>query len=291
MAETNKILLTNIQRGSLHDGQGVRVTYFLQGCNLRCAWCHNPETFTVRPVLMKYANKCIACGACQTVCPQKDSTEPCINCGKCAEVCFTGARVMSGKEYTHQELLEIALRELKFISPGGGITCSGGEPLLQLDSLTELLALFHANQIHTAVDTAANVPWEHFERVMPYTDLFLVDYKLSDDISHKKYTGVTRERIAGNLKKLSKCRKEVWIRMPIIPGVNNNPEHIEAAGKELSEIGFTGLIELLPFHRMGSAKYTALGFNYDFCDTLPPPDALLASFKDRLAAFGLNVKP
>ena len=286
----DNILLTNIQRGSLHDGPGVRITYFFQGCNLRCGWCHNPETLTAQPKLMKYADKCIACGLCGTVCPQGAAAEGCTNCGTCATVCPAGARVMSGKYYTAEELLEMALHEGKFISKGGGITCSGGEPMLQIDALENLLRLCHEHHIHTAVDSAANVPWERFERVMPYTDLFLIDYKLSDNDSHRKFTGVSRDLIASNLKKLSKSEKEVWIRMPIIPGVNDNTDHIDGAGRKLAEIGFSGLIELLPFHRLGSAKYKALGLQYAFEDTQPPNQEKMTLLRDRLAAFGLNVK-
>lgn len=285
----DNILLTNIQRGSLHDGPGVRITYFFQGCNLRCGWCHNPETLTAQPKLLKYADKCIGCGLCATVCPQGGQADCCVNCGACSGVCPTGARVMSGKAYTAEELLEIARHEAGFIAKGG-ITCSGGEPMLQIDALENLLRLFHEQRIHTAVDSAANVPWEWFERVMPYTDLFLIDYKLSDNDSHKKYTGVPRELIAANLKKLSESAKEVWIRMPIIPGVNDNTDHIDAAGRELAEMGFGGLIELLPFHRLGSAKYKALGLQYAFEDTQPPSQEKMALLRTRLATFGLNVK-
>lgn len=286
----NKIILTNIQRGSLHDGPGVRVTYFFQGCNLKCGWCHNPETLALRPTLMKYTDKCISCGLCIKACPQNEESGNCLNCGRCVDVCPTGARTLSGKEYDPDVLLKIAIRESHFISENGGITCSGGEPMLQIDALTELLCLFKENKIHTAVDTAANVPWERFEKIMPYTDLFLVDYKLSDDPSHKKHTGVSRRLISSNLKRLAKCSKDVWIRMPIIPGVNDNIAHIDRAGCELSEIGFCGLIELLPFHRLGGAKYTALGQKYDYANTLPPSKESLTLFKERLLSFGLNVK-
>lgn len=286
----NDILLTNIQRGSIHDGPGVRITYFFQGCNLRCSWCHNPETFTVHSKLMRYVDKCIACGLCRAVCSKDNAKDECINCGDCIDICPSGARVMSSKYYTTNELLEIALHEAKFISKGGGITCSGGEPMLQIDALENLLRVFHENHIHTAVDSAANVPWERFERIMPYTDLFLIDYKLSDNDSHKKYTGVTRDLIASNLKKLSDSAKEVWIRMPIIPGVNDNNFHIDTAGRELTEIKFRGMIELLPFHRLGSNKYKALGLNYAFEEVFSPTPEKMTSLRNRLGSFGLNVK-
>ena len=159
----SKIILTNIQRGSLHDGPGVRITYFFQGCNLRCEWCHNPETIPLSSRLMHYKNKCVGCGLCASACKNRLEKEKCVNCGSCAEVCPAGARVMSGKEYDPKELVDIALRELKFISNGGGITCSGGEPMLQAKGLTELLRQFKEKGIHTAVDTAANIPWEKYE--------------------------------------------------------------------------------------------------------------------------------
>ena len=279
--------LTNVQHGSLHDGPGVRTTYFFQGCNLHCSWCHNPETIPRHPKLMLYADKCIGCGLCKSVCISENE---CIDCGKCTQVCPAESRVMSSEECTIDAMLSTALRDSAFYGKDGGVTCSGGEPMLQLDALTAFLSVCKENGLHTAVDTAANVPWTDYERIIPFTDLFLVDYKLSDDYSHKRFTGVTRGLIQSNLKKFAALKKEVWIRMPIIPCVNDNEAHINAAGLELSRIGFKGTVELLAFHRLGQSKYEALGLDYNFSLTKPPSNEKMKYLASVLEAFGLNVK-
>lgn len=280
------VILTNIQRGSLHDGPGVRVTFFFQGCNLFCKWCHNPETRPLKPTLIEYSEKCIACGLCKEFC----KNDSCIACGECAKVCPTGAKALTGKAYTTEEMLFIALRESAFFGKNGGVTCSGGEPLLQIEGLTEFLSLCKKHNIHTAVDTALNVDWCNFEKIIPYTDLFLADYKHFDENEHIRYTGVSRRIIIENLKKLCENDVKVILRMPIITGVHDNEEYINAAGNELLKIGFKGEIELLPFHRLGCKKYIALNQNYDFAETLPPSDAKIKLLSQKLKDLGLNVK-
>ncbi len=272
-------VITQVQRGSLHDGPGVRTTFFFQGCNLRCAWCHNPETIPMTPVLMKYANRCIGCGICGTVCANGLRKEDCTGCGSCTENCPAEARLFSGTQMTAEELLDVALREKRFYGTDGGVTCSGGEPMLRTDFLEHYLPLLKEHGIHTAVDTAGNVPWEQYERILPYTDLFLVDFKIADEQKHKEYTGVSRKLIAENLRKFADCGREVWIRMPIIPGVNDAAEDILAAGRELADIGFRGRIDLLPFHRLGTGKYDALALEYRFADTEIPSSKTMTELR------------
>ncbi len=286
----NTATITNVQRGSLHDGPGVRTTFFFQGCNLRCAWCHNPETIPREPVLMNYANRCIGCHICETVCIRGLQKENCTRCGTCVESCPAEARVFSGTSMTVDEMLDTAMREKRFYGTNGGVTCSGGEPMLQAGFLERFLCKLKENGIHTAVDTAGCVPWTYYERVLPYTDLFLVDYKTADEQKHKEYTGVSRSLIAENLRRFSDCGRDVWIRMPIIPGVNDTEADVCAAGRELADIGFTGPVELLPFHRLGQGKYDALGLTYRFAETEPPSNEKLQELKTYLRSYHRNVK-
>lgn len=284
--------ITNIQRGSLHDGPGVRTTFFFQGCNLRCAWCHNPETIPSEPVLMRYANRCIGCGTCREVCGNGLRTKDCTRCGICTESCPAEARVFSGQTMTLDELTETALREKRFYGTSGGVTCSGGEPMLQVGFLEEFLRSLKEHGIRTAVDTAGHIPWTAYERILPYTDLFLVDFKIADERKHREYTGVSRVLIAENLRNFADCGREVWIRMPIVPGVNDTAEDVLAAGAELDAIGFSGRVELLPFHRLGQGKYDALGLPYRFADTDAPSAEHMEELKNCLHSqySALNVK-
>ena len=283
--------ISNIQRSSFHDGPGVRTTVFFQGCNLRCAWCHNPETINRKFLLMLHPSRCIGCARCREVCANETDAQKCISCGECALVCPTGAREMSGREYPLSQLVEIAVRDKIFYGKEGGVTCSGGEPMLQVPFLVEFLRELKVRGVNTAIDTAANIPWEDYERVMPYTDLFLVDFKLADDEKHKKYTGVSRALIKENIRRFAKLSEDrVMIRMPIIPSVNDNDSELEMAAEELSSVSFKGIIELLPFHSLGESKYISLGKKYDFSGTVPPSKERMEQLKNIFRAYGLRVK-
>ena len=283
-------ILSNVQRGSLHDGPGVRTTFFFQGCNLRCVWCHNPETISMTPSLMTYGAKCIGCGQCEKVCKRGLTRKDCICCGDCTEVCPADARVMSGKMWTTDEMFKMAQRESRFYGTEGGVTCSGGEPMLQWEAVLEFLTKCKDAGMHTAVDTAGNVPWVRYEKLMPVTDLFLMDLKLSTDEEHRRWTGVSRSRIKENIANFAKCGREVWIRMPIIPGVNATEEHLKREADELLSVGFTGLVELLPFHRLGESKYGALGWEYPFAETEPPTNERMEELRGVMKSFGMHVK-
>ena len=202
----------DIQRFSIHDGPGIRTTVFFKGCNLSCFWCHNPESIDIKSELQFQASKCIACGICEGVCTEGchqmiegfhafDRTK-CIVCGKCALACPPQALSMAGKDYTPEDILDIVLRDMLYYkNSGGGITCSGGEPMMQHEFLRELLGLAKDNGLHTAVDTAGNVPFEWFEQMLWVTDLFLYDLKSMDTSKHQEATGVGNERIIENLLK------------------------------------------------------------------------------------------
>ena len=251
-----KATLFDIQRNSFVDGPGIRTTVFFKGCNLKCAWCHNPESQSVRPQILFYREKCTGCGRCREVCP--NHLEKCDLCGKCELYCASDARKLCGKEYSAEEVLSEIVKDKAFYElSGGGATFSGGECMLQIDFLCEILEKCKENGIHTAVDTAGNVPWEYFERIIPYTDLFLYDVKVLDNEKHKKYTGVENRLILDNLKKLFMIGAGVWIRIPVIPGVNDSEEEMLKT-KELLKPYSPLRIELLPYHKMGEHKYGAL---------------------------------
>lgn len=254
----NKAIFFDIQRNSFVDGPGIRTTVFFKGCNLKCAWCHNPESQSAKPQMMFYKDKCTGCGKCKSVCPYH--LEQCELCGKCTLYCPVDARMVCGKEHTVDEVLKEVLKDQAFYeTSGGGVTFSGGECMLQIDFLAEILKKCKENGIHTAVDTAGHIPFESFEKILPYTDLFLYDIKIFDSQKHKQYVGVSNELILENLKKLFERKAKLWIRIPIIPDVNDSIEEIQKIKDFLKTIGTAEKIELLPYHAMGENKYRAIG--------------------------------
>ena len=253
-----KGVIFDIERTSYVDGPGIRTTVFFKGCNLRCAWCHNPESQSPTPQMLFYKSLCTECGKCKEKCP--NSLERCDLCGKCTIYCPHSAREICGGEYTTDEVLNTLLKDKAlYENSGGGVTFSGGECMLQIDFLTELLVTCKKNGIRTAVDTAGHVPFESFERVIPYTDLFLYDVKCLDSDKHKRYTGVENTLILNNLKKLLTSNRPLWIRIPIIPTVNDSQEELMAIKSFLELYGTPEKIELLPYHDMGQHKYAAIG--------------------------------
>ncbi len=248
----------DIIRNSFVDGPGVRTTVFLKGCNLKCKWCHNPESQNGNSQMMFYKNKCTGCGKCKEVC--HFDLKDCDFCGKCELYCPNDARKICGKEMTSEEVLKEVIKDKAFYdTSGGGVTFSGGECMLQIDFLAEILKKCKENGIHTAVDTAGNVKWESFEKIMPYTDMFLYDVKLATDELHKKWTGVSNILILENLKHLSnEFAGEIIIRIPVIGGVNDNATEMQKIVDILKDIRYKE-VELLPYHKMGEHKYEALG--------------------------------
>lgn len=247
----------DIQRNSYVDGPGIRTTVFFKGCNLRCAWCHNPESQSEAPQLMYDKSRCIGCGKCREQCPHQLNT--CDKCGRCTIFCPTSAREICGRQYTVDEVLNtIRKDQTLYANSNGGVTFSGGECMLQIDFLAELLKQCKKNGIHTAVDTAGHVPFEYFEKIMPDTDLFLYDVKCLDNDRHRQYTGVGNALILENLKKLFKAGKTIWIRIPIIPTVNDHEEDICAIRDFLTVCGLPEKVELLPYHPTGAHKYASL---------------------------------
>ena len=249
----------DIQRNSFVDGPGIRTTVFFKGCNLKCAWCHNPESQSFEPQMMFYRDKCTGCGKCLEKCP--NALKSCDLCGKCEMYCPAEARKVCGKEYTVDEVLKEVIKDKLFYeNSGGGVTFSGGECMLRIDFLLEILKKCKENGIHTAVDTAGHVNFERFEKILPYTDMFLYDFKIFDSEKHKNYVGVGNELILENLKKLLELGAKIRIRIPVMAGVNDSVEEMNQIKEFLYSHGKPDLVELLPYHAMGENKYRAIGF-------------------------------
>lgn len=269
-------MIFDIQRASYVDGPGIRTTVFFKGCNLKCKWCHNPESQRFEKQMLFYADKCTHCGKCAAVCP--NDLKECVFCGKCVLFCPASARRICGEDKSPEEIFKKIKADKTFYeASGGGVTFSGGECMLQPELLTTLLKMSHDEGIHTAVDTAGNLPFEAFERVLPYTDLFLYDMKCFDRKRHIDGTGVPNDLILENLKKLAEVGADIIIRIPVIPGFNDDEEEAGRMAHFLSELGIKK-IELLPYHAMGEAKYGALGMSFTTFDV--PSDDKMSRLKE-----------
>ena len=286
-------VLTTIQRFSLHDGPGIRSTVFFKGCNMRCKWCHNPETLTMSPEVLYYKIKCVGCGACAAVCEGHSVVDgkmvydraKCSADFKCADACFSGALEICGKEYSVDDVLfEVMQDEDYYKQSGGGVTLSGGEVLLQPQFAGELLKALKAKGISTAIETNMNVDWKTIEALLPDVDLVMCDLKTWCSDLHKEYTGVGNERIKENIAKLSATGKPVIVRTPIIPGVNDNAEEIGAIAAFVAQLPNLMYYELLNFNPLGHSKYAALDADNAFVSARPRPEEKLNALADAARA-------
>ncbi len=292
----------DIQRYSIHDGPGIRTTVFLKGCPLRCWWCHNPESQSSEPEVIYFEERCIRCGECVRACPHgalaldeagarvlRDASR-CEPCGECARVCPTGARQLAGRRMTVPEVVrEVAKDQVFFDQSGGGVTISGGEPLMQPEFVEALLAALRARRFRTVLDTCGLAQPEVVERIRPYVDLFLYDLKLMDQGGHLRYTGVKNELILRNLAWLAEVGSAVIVRLPVIPGVNDGADNLDTLAGFMTAHGLRD-IDLLPYHRMGSDKYQRLHLAWRM-DGVDPPDAEhLDALAERLRRGGLRVR-
>jgi pyruvate formate lyase activating enzyme len=293
-------IIFDIKRYAIHDGPGIRTTVFLKGCPLACGWCHNPEGIGPEPFVAYQEKKCLRCGACVENCPQQalrldsegvsPSGAPCISCFSCVDICPAEARERIGREVAAPELFVEIKKEIPFYdTSGGGVTFSGGEPLMQAPFLIELLELCGGERIHRAVDTTGHASHETMAAVAEQTDLFLYDLKIMDPEKHKKYTGVSNRLILDNLRWLAEKGVELIVRIPLIPGVNDDPENLDQTGSFLHRLPAIQKVDILPYHDFQKNKYRRFGIHYTNGKATPPSGKTLSRIKEHMERFGLKV--
>lgn len=285
----------DIERCSLHDGPGVRTTVFLKGCPLSCKWCHNPESQLPTPQLSFSADKCTLCGKCSSICPSvhrlsgtthKVDYSKCTACGKCAHICPSKALKLIGRRVIVRDVMDVLRKDIVYFKEtGGGLTVSGGEPFSQYPFLRELLLAAKTENIHTCVETCGFTSRQNLADIAEFTDLFLYDYKVTDPVLHKKYTGADPRLIRENFHFLYNGRHPILLRCPIIPGYNDTPEHFQAISRLEKEYPDLEGIEILPYHSLGREK--ALAVNKPYEVTAPTADeATKDSWRRQLKALG-----
>lgn len=291
-------LITDVQRMSIHDGPGIRTTVFMKGCNFRCRWCHNPETWSAVPQLQYIASKCTFCGTCGTVCQSGAigvtggehhiERSLCVECGKCAAVCPSQALNIVGTTYTADRLLECVMADKVFYeTSGGGVTVSGGEPFLQHVFLAEFLSECKENGIHTAVETNLSLPWHIMSDFTGLVDLWMCDMKSMDEERHTEWTGAGCRQVAENIARLAGTGAEMIVRTPVIPGFNDTEEDIRSISSFLSGLGANLRYELLPFHTLGFGKYDDVGIDNPLAGLEPLEHCRIEELKEIPRNFGL----
>ena len=293
-------MIFDIKKYAIHDGPGIRTTVFFKGCPLHCWWCQNPEGQDPKPELLYRKSRCIDCGECAKNCPQEAislvgphvsiNREYCVLCDNCSRICPSDALSIAGKQMSVKEILEEIEKDVTFFNEsGGGVTFSGGEPLLQHDFLNALLIECKERDIHTIVQTCGFAPYKIIDRVRDNVDIFLYDIKIMDDRKHVKYTGASNGRILENLKKLAENGNRIVISFPIIPGINDDEKNVTRIAQFIQPLPNIDRVNLLPYHRAGIEKYKNLGKPYKLDRIQPPSDQSIKSIKEKIESFGIRV--
>ncbi len=296
----NLATIFNIQKYSLHDGPGIRTTVFFKGCPLSCKWCHNPESLSKEIQIIRNEGSCRMCGSCIIACPSKalkmttDNIEfdryKCISCGNCEDVCYHDAIKIVGKEMLVDEVLKEILKDRIFYEEsGGGVTFSGGEPLMQSKFLIELAKRCKFAGIHTTLDTSGFSKWETLENVIKYIDLILFDLKIVDDEKHIEFVGSSNKLIIDNLKKLKEKNVDIFLRLPIIKGINDSMTDAEEVLEVIRGNENIKQINLLEYHKMGMEKYPRLGKKYELTGDEKPDKETIDGLKNFYEKAGYKV--
>ena len=292
------MLVTNIQRFSLDDGPGIRTTVFLAGCNMRCLWCHNPEAF--EKIMLGYdRERCVGCRRCEQVCPKgvhmfknnehQMRRKECIRCWKCIDICENGALFRNSRDISKADLLAEIEKDRHFYKrSSGGVTFSGGDPVLWSTDLQEILTECKKDGIHTAIETAGNYLFYVLEPLLDYTDLVIMDCKAYSDEIHKKYTGQSNKRILLNIEKLSTIHKTMWVRIPVIWNENITFDEMQKIAKFL-EGKWIEKVELIPYHKMGIVKYKLYGKTYILDEAESPTEKQLEECYQILRDYHVSV--
>jgi pyruvate formate lyase activating enzyme len=293
-------VIFDIKKFAIHDGPGIRTTVFFKGCPLACRWCHNPEGIAPAAQRIYRPERCIGCGECIQVCPRKAIRQTaegmiadlskCDLCRTCAAHCPSEAVEIVGQKVTVAEVVRQIEKDVAFYDEsGGGVTFSGGEPLMQPEFLLELLDACGDLDLHRTVDTTGCADERLLLKVARRTDLFLYDLKLMDDEKHRQYTGVSNERILANLTRLAQNNARIQVRMPVIPGINSDAENIAKTADFIHSLGRVEHISLLPFHDSAGGKYRRLGMQFISEHMQPPAADLMQGIAARLEKSGLKV--
>jgi pyruvate formate lyase activating enzyme len=288
----------DIQRFALHDGPGIRTTIFVKGCPLNCLWCHNPESKKFEPQLSCIFKNCVSCGNCVSACPNDVHTitnegvheiafDKCQHCGSCVEACYNKALKIFGTKMDTDELMKIIVRDRSFYEKSnGGLTVSGGEPMSQFDGTLELFKAAKNEGLHTCLDTSGFARKELYEQIMPYVDVFLFDYKLTDCEKHQKYTGVPNDLIKSNMDMLCKNCAVIFLRCPIIPGINDDDEHLDAIAALSRKYDAIAQVNVMAYHDMAKGKIKHIGGTYALEDLKTVDKTEKQALYDRLEKMG-----
>ncbi len=278
-------IVFDIQRFAIHDGPGIRTTVFLKGCPLHCLWCHNPESQDPKPEVFFSPEKCIGCHYCEQVCKHSGhlfgedgihiyDRQDCIQCGECTLECYARALEIAGKSMSVEEVIAEVVKDRVFYqNSGGGMTLSGGEPMMQFEFTLALLQAAHEAGLHNCIETSGCSSWARYAEILPFVDLFLIDIKETDMELHKQFTGISNQLVLDNIQALDRAGAKITLRCPIIPGLNDRQEHFEAVAAFAQQLQNVQEINILPYHPLGNSKNQRLGKTPPLTNILTPPDS------------------